>query len=140
MVLVELRDAEIAEAVSAPPNVAPSVYVEVEGEMIQLVDDGFGADEAANDGVFTAESRVSAPPSDAYCLSGSENDEARDVASPDEPGSDHEPGEVQQAFQTSMDPQALPPSGSGCHDWKYAWSGYVQVWYCDCFSWDVWSC
>lgn len=130
-VRLELRDAEIAAAVSAPADEAPSVHVDFEGTRVQLFDDGLGPDRVASDGIFTGETNSSTPPFDEYCISGFDDVDADGAA-----GQRGRP----QALTADEDPQALPPNASGCHEWQYVWSGNLQVWYCSCFSWDVWSC
>jgi hypothetical protein len=133
-VRLELRDLEVAEAASAPSDVAPSVFVDYEGTRIELRDDGLGPDHTANDGIFTAERPTIAPPSDTYCLPVTEDlvaDEAAPAASRPRP----------QSLGVHVDPLAAAPEGGGCHDWKVApLDNGMEIWYCGCYSWDVWSC
>jgi hypothetical protein len=133
-VRLELQDPEIAAAVSAASDEAPSFFVDFEGARIELRDDGRGSDHTANDGIFTAESLAIAPPSDAYCLSDLADlaaDEQAPVASRPRP----------QALAADVDAQGMAPSGGGCHDWKVApLDNGMEIWYCGCYSWDVWSC
>jgi hypothetical protein len=132
-VRLELREVEVPAAMSAPSDEMPSVFVDFEGTRIELRDDGLGPDHAANDGIFTAEHLSIAPPSDPYCLPITDliADEQVPAASRPRP----------QALGADVEPQAAAPVGGGCDDWKVApLDNGMEVWYCGCYSWDVWSC
>jgi hypothetical protein len=130
-VVLELRDALVAETVEAP-----AVFLDFEDEFVELRDDGRGRDLAAHDGVFTGEVASKDTHFDPYCLS-AEPDES-DAPDASTPAPD-EGGEVQPSIQSESDPQALPRI-AGCHDEKVAYTSCGEVWYCDCWGWDVWSC